>query len=170
MTTTIPVSAIGPPKSDIIDMAFEDCRLSGFDFDRTPEESLMALRRLNAMMSEWPWSLLGYDNTGYGEGGEAELSNLPPDTVHGVSQALALRLMTAFGKAIPDSFRATAAQSFAYIKGQYAVVPRIPFAPGTLRGAGARFRYGSPYFPDYSVEDEFAPAGDPGDLAAIASS
>ncbi len=153
MTTTIPVSEVGVPKSAIIDMAFEDCRLSGFDFDRTPEESLMALRRLNAMMAEWPWSLLGYDNTGYGEGGEAELSNLPADTVHGVSQALALRLMTAFGKAIPESFRGTAAQSFAYIKGQYAVVPTIPFAPNTLRGRGNRHHFNTPYFPDYSQED-----------------
>lgn len=153
MTTPIPVSAVGPPKSDIIDMAFEDCRLSGFDFDRTPEESLMALRRLNAMMAEWPWSLLGYDNTGYGEGSEAELSNLPDDAVHGVAQALAMRLMTAFGKAIPDSFRATAAQSFAYIKGQYAVVPRIPFAPNTARGRGNRHYLNTPYFPDYSQEE-----------------
>jgi hypothetical protein len=149
MTTGIPVSDTGPSKGSIIDMAFEDCRLSGFDFDRTPEENLMALRRLNTMMSEWPWSNVGYASPDFGEGSTDELSNVPPDAVHGVSQALAMRLMTAFGKTPPETFRVTAAQSIAYVKGQYATVPAIGFAPGTLRGRGAKTGYyhDNPYFP-----------------------
>lgn len=149
MTTVVPVSGNPPTKGALIDMAFEDCRLSGFDFDRTPEEDLMALRRLNAMMLEWPWSNLGYASPNFGEGSSGELSDIPPDATHGVSQALALRLMTAFGKTIPDSFRITAAQSIAYIRGQYATVPEIGYAPGTLRGRGAKSTRtgGNPYFP-----------------------
>src|SRR3546814_9783086 len=125
MTTIVPVSGNPPTKGALIDMAFEDCRLSGFDFDRTPEEDLMALRRLNTMMLEWPWSNLGYASPTFGEGDSGELSDIPPDATSGVSQALAMRLMTAFGKAVPDSFRVTAAQSIAYVRGQYATVPEI---------------------------------------------
>lgn len=149
MTTEIPVSDTGPTKGAIIDMAFEDCRLSGFDFDRTPEENLMALRRLNTMMSEWPWSNVGYASPDFGEGSSDELSNIPADAVHGVAQLLALRLMAAFGKSPPESFRVTSAQSIAYVRGQYATVPTIGFAAGTLRGRGARtsIAYNNPYFP-----------------------
>lgn len=149
MTTVIPVSDTGPTKGAIIDMAFEDCRLSGFDFDRTPEENLMALRRLNTMMAEWPWSNVGYAYPTFGEGSADELSDVPSDAVHGVSQMLAMRLMSAFGKSIPESFRITSAQSIAYVRGQYSSVPKIGFAPGTLRGQGARRDHSfiDPYFP-----------------------
>ena len=166
MTVIVPLAGGGVPKGDLISMAYEDCRLAGFDFDRTPEESLMALRRLEAMMAEWPWNLLGYAPGG----SEADLSNLPEDTVHGVAQMLALRLMTAFGKEIPSAFRATAAQSINYLRSVAATVPRIKYAPGTIRGAGARHNNTGPFFPDYSQEDEWLPQGDPGDLAGIATS
>ncbi|QVJ07704.1 tail accessory factor [Sphingopyxis phage VSN-002] len=172
MTTPIPVSAIGVPKKAIIEMAYEDCRISGFDFDRTPEEDLMALRRLNTLMSEWPWNLLGYDLPASGEGTGEDLSNLPRDVTHGIAQLLALRLMAAFGKTPPETFRVTSAQSIAYVRAQAVSVPFTKFAPGTIRGAGAKNGgwSRSPFFPDYSVESEWEPQGDPGDLAGIASS
>lgn len=147
MTTPVPVSDTGVPKGAIIDMAFEDCRLSGFDFDRTPEENLMALRKLNAKMAEWPWNALGYNFPESGAGSSEELSNIPFDATAGVAKLLALELMTAFGKAIPDSFRASAVSSINYVRSKCATVPTIGYAPGTLRGAGAKGRYCGPFFP-----------------------
>lgn len=138
MTTPIPISEVGVPKKSIIDMAYEDCRISGFDFDRTPEEDLMALRRLNTLMSEWPWNALGYDLPASGEGTGEDFSNLPRDVTHGIAQLLALRLMAAFGKSPPETFRVTSAQSIAYVRAQAVTVPAIGFAPGTIRGAGAK--------------------------------
>lgn len=158
MTTPIPVSAIGVPKKSIIEMAYEDCRISGFDFDRTPEEDLMALRRLNTLMSEWPWNLLGYDLPASGEGTGEDLSNLPRDVTHGVSQLLALRLMAAFGKTPPETFRVTSAQSIAYVRAQAVTVPTIAYAPGTIRGAGAKTAESgrNPFFFTEEATDEQA--------------
>lgn len=147
MTTEIPVTDIGPTKGTIIDMAFEDCRLSGFDFDRTPDENLSALRRLNSIMKEWPWNTLGYALPDFGEGSADELSNIPSDAQEGVAAKLALRLMAAFGKSPSEAFRITAAQSIAYVRGQYATVPTIGFAPDTPRGRGNHYPYYSPFFP-----------------------
>lgn len=148
MTTIVPVSDTGVPKGAIIDLAFEDCRLSGFDFDRTPEENLTALRRLNAKMAEWPWNALGYAFPSSGEGSSEELSNIPFDATAGVSKLLAMELMSAFGKSIPDSFRASAVSSINYVRSKCACVPTIGYAPGTIRGRGARGSMGnhSPYY------------------------
>lgn len=171
MTAEIPVTDTGPTKGTIIELAFEDCRLSGFDFDRTPEENLSALRRLNSLMKEWPWNTLGYAQPDFKEGSTDELSNIPDDAQEGVAAKLALRLMAAFGKAPSEAFRMTAAQSIAYVRSQYATVPTIGYAPGTIRGRGARrdHTYQNPFFPAVPVEPEVDTSGDPGDLAAIAS-
>lgn len=168
MTLPLPVSETGISKSDLISMAYEDCRLAGYDFDRSAEESLSTLRLLETMMKGWPWNGLGY----FASGNEADLSNIPDDAQEGVVKALALRIMGNKGKAIPDSFRPVAAQAIGYVRSQYATVPRIQYSPGTIRGAGAKNSQTNtgPFFPDYSVEDEWLPSGDPGDLAGIATS
>lgn len=150
MTTVVPVSETGISKNDLISMAYEDCRLAGYDFDRSAEESVSALRLLETMMRTWPWNVLGY----FHSKSEADLSNIPDDAQEGVVKALALRLMGNKGKAIPDSFRPVAAQAIGYVRAQYATVPRIQYAPGTIRGAGAKNSQANtgPFFPDYSVE------------------
>ena len=134
MTTPIPVSETGITKSDIIGMAFEDCRLAGYDFDRTPEESQSTLRLLETMMKSWPWNVLGY----FHSASEADKSNIPDDAAEGVVKALALRVMGNKGKAIPESFRPVATQAINYVRAKAATVPHIGFAPGTIRGAGAK--------------------------------
>lgn len=154
MTTPIPVSETGISKSDIISMAFEDCRLAGYDFDRTPEESQSTLRLLETMMKSWPWNVLGY----FHSASEADKSNIPDDAAEGVVKALALRVMGNKGKSIPESFRPVATQAINYVRAQYATVPTIGYAPGTIRGAGARSwpSTHSPFFPVPAEEESSA--------------
>lgn len=163
--TVIPVSETGIPKSDLISMAFEACRLSGYNFDRTPEESESTLRQLETMMKGWPWNALGY----FYSNNEADLCNLDDSVLEGVSNALALRVMTAKGKAIPESFRPVATQSINYVRSKAATVPHIGFAPGTIRGAGAKrgFHRNEPFFQTDAIA---VPTEDPGNLAGIANS
>lgn len=145
--TVIPVSETGIPKSDLIGMAYEACRLAGHNFDRTPEESESALRQLETMMKSWPWNALGY----FYSQNEADLCNLDDSVLEGVANALALRVMTTNGKAIPDSFRPVATQSINYVRAKAATVPLIGFAPGTVRGAGAKagiYTDRNPFFPE----------------------
>ena len=85
---TLSLPAGGRLKSDILDLAFDDCGAAGFAFDRTPEEQSAALRKLNALMLERPWSLLGYRQPTYGAGLPEEQSGIPDFAFNTVAQYL----------------------------------------------------------------------------------
>lgn len=125
----------GRPKRDIIELAFDDCGLAGYEFDRTPEEQMMALRKLNAMMMEHPWNQLGYRQPTYGVGQPEEPSGLPDDTINAVSQFLALRIAPGIGTTLSPEQRATNARSFALLQAQHAVVPDTETPVAFPRGA-----------------------------------
>ena len=83
MPIIIDISDEGPPKRQIIEMAFSECAMAGYEFGRTPEEVTDALTRLNAMMAEWKAMRgidLGYDQPHYGVGNPDGLSGIPHET------------------------------------------------------------------------------------------
>jgi hypothetical protein len=65
---TLTLSTAGPPKRQIIELAFGDIGSAGYEFGRTPEEINDALLRLNALMREYPFSTLGFNQPAYGVG------------------------------------------------------------------------------------------------------
>lgn len=133
---TLFLPAGGRLKSDILDIAFDDCGAAGFAFDRTPEEQSAALRKLNALMLEQPWSLLGYKQPTYGAGLPEEQSGLPDFAVNAVAQYLALRI--APGMAVTLSPEATRAmgRSLLTMQSQLATIPSIELPGNTVRGSG----------------------------------
>jgi hypothetical protein len=60
MPITLTLSSDGPPKRQLIELAFGEIGSAGYEFGRTPEEVTDALTRLNALMYQWPWNQLGY--------------------------------------------------------------------------------------------------------------
>ena len=54
----------------------------------------------------------------------------------------------------------------ARLRAKYTTIPVVDYAPLTVRGAGAKNRYGT-YFPSAFDEAAIATDADPGDLAAI---
>ena len=145
MTITISLPA-GRPKRDIIELAFDDCGMAGYEFDRTPEEQGMALRKLNAMMAEWPWSNLGYAQPSYGAGQVEGPSGIPDFAISAVAQYLALRIAPGMGASISSETRASMAHSRATLFGQIATIPDMALPGNTPRGQGERFR-SSPFTP-----------------------
>lgn len=137
MTITIAIPP-GRPKRDIIELAFDDCGLAGYEFDRTPEEQSMALRKLNAMMMEWPWSLLGYHQPTYAVGLPEEPSGIPDDAVNVVAQYLALRIAPGIGTALSAEQKATMARSLTVMQAEYAVVPETEMPGNYPRGQWRR--------------------------------
>lgn len=129
----------GRPKRDIIELAFDDCGLAGYEFDRTPEEQSMALRKLNALMLEHPWNQLGYTQPAYGVGLAEEPSGLPDDAINAVAQYLALRIVPGIGATLSAEQRATMARSLVLLQSQYAVIPTMNLANSTVRGSGHRY-------------------------------
>lgn len=142
----------GKPKRTLIELAFGDLAMAGYEFGRTPEEVTDALMRLNALMLEWPWSKLGFVQPAYGIGDADELSGIPDDMTNAVGAALALRLAAAMGATLPPEARANLARSMSYVYGQQASIPQMPIAPSTPRGAGAERRRRSPFIEETYID------------------
>lgn len=135
MTVTISIPS-GRPKRDIIELAFDDCGLAGYEFDRTPEEQTVALRKLNALMLEHPWNKLGYTQPAYGVGLAEEPSGLPDDTINAVAQYLALRIAPGIGNSLSDETKRSMARSLMTLQSEYAVVPVMEVPGNTNLGSG----------------------------------
>lgn len=147
---TITVPTIGTPKRNLLEMAFENCGSAGYEFERTPEEINSALRKLNAMMFEWPWNLLGYYQPDYGAGVMDDMSGVPNDAQAAVSQTLALRIAPTMGASMPPEALAEMARSRAIIEANYSVIPTQYMGDDTIVGAGNRRRF-YPYYNEVPV-------------------
>lgn len=127
----------GKLKSDILDLAFDDCGAAGFAFDRTPEEQSAALRKLNALMLEQPWSLLGYAQPPYGAGLPEEQSGIPDFALNTVAQYLALRIAPGMAVTLsPEAMRAMG-RSLLTMQSQLATIPTTQLPGNTVRGSGS---------------------------------
>lgn len=143
----LPLVGSGPLKSSLISLAFEDIGMS--DFTVTPEERSMALRRLNAAMTEEPWSNMGYIQPAYGDGNAEEPSGIATDAIQAVVKHLALNLFGVFEKEPSSGFRASYAKAYLQVSARYAASSlSAGYAPGTIRGAGGRQEYTGPFFPE----------------------
>lgn len=141
MTVILNLPLTGVPKRTILDMAFEGCGLAGFDFDRTAEEIVAALRKLNAMMREWPWSLAGYNQPAYGAGLPEELSNIAEGAENAVADELAVRIAPGLGLTVSPEQRAKAATSRSTFVAQFGSLPSSDLAGSTPLGSGSRRWY-----------------------------
>jgi len=136
--TVISLGGSGRPKRDFIEMAFEELGSAGYEFERTSEEVKTGLRRLNLMMTEWPWNELTYDQPVSGDGAPTDLSTLPDEAASAVSLELANRLAGLWRTLLLPEQKVRLARA----KGQLftATPPTQLMAPGTVRGSGARGR------------------------------
>jgi P22 tail accessory factor len=139
MPIIIDIHDAGPPKRQIIELAFSECAMAGYEFGRTPEEVTDALTRLNAMMAEWKTFKgidLGYDQPHYGTGNPDGLSGIPHETLNVVASYLALRIAPMMGAALSGEAKGNLARSLALLEAHYALIPTMPLATNSLRGAG----------------------------------
>ncbi len=140
MTVTINLPGSGPPKRDIIDMAYEECGRA--IYDTTPEEIATALRRLDAMMAEWKGHRgidLGYIQPDYGVGTPTDPSGIPFETLETVALYLALRIAPTMGKTLSAETKAAMARSLMTLQSVYAVIPSAIMPNGTPAGSGNRW-------------------------------
>lgn len=146
-------STLGPStstKRQIVEMAYEECSLAGYEFNVTPEELFSGLRKLDALMAEWAASSkdLGYNFPATFGGGDLEdYSGVPDAAVQGVAISLAMRLAPAMGKQMSAESRASLARSMDTIRALCAVIPQTTYPYGVPVGAGnRRAGFWNPYF------------------------
>lgn len=162
MPIIIDISDKGPPKRQIIELAFSECAMAGYEFGRTPEEVSDALVRLNALMAEWEHMRgihLGYDQPDYGTGNPESLSGIPFETLNTVASYLALRIAPMMGAGLSSEARGNLARSLVLLESHYAHVPTMPRDNKTPRGMGNyNGLYWGPYF--HETAEDLNPAED----------
>ncbi|EPR09764.1 hypothetical protein M527_06450 [Sphingobium indicum IP26] len=149
-------SALGPStstKRQIVEMAYEECSLSGYEFNVTPEELFSGLRSLDALMAEWAGSSkdLGYNFPAtFGGGGLEDVSGIPDVAINGVAISLAMSLAPKMGKQMSAETRARLSRAMSVIGAVCARQASMGWARSTVAGAGNRRwgwgpSYGSPF-------------------------
>ena len=146
MAVTVPIGLGTVPKRRIVELAFGECGMTGYEFGRTPEEVADALVRLDAMMAQWESEgiLLGYVFTDYGSGDPDDLSGIPRSTLNAVSTQLAWRLAPMIGKTMAPEVYANMARAMTLLRAQYATIPNMP-RHNAPRGAGNRRLWFGPF-------------------------
>lgn len=135
-------------KRQIIEMAYEECSLAGYEFNLTPEELSSGLRKLDALMARWKAAskdLLYNFPAIFGEGDLDELSGVPDAAVEGAAMTLAMALAPAMGKAMTAESRARLSSAMSAISTMCAKPAVQGWSRSTIAGAGNRHRYGVPY-------------------------
>lgn len=142
---------MGWTKRQIIDEAFSELALQGYEFDITPEEQQTALRRLDTMMATWDG--LGI-RVGYLLPSSPDESNIDADSglpdyaVETTYLHLAMRIAAGFGKQLSADTKRSASEGYKALMAR-AAMPRQQQFSGTLPvGAGNRsFPTRGPFYP-----------------------
>jgi hypothetical protein len=127
-------------KRAIVDMAYEECSLAGYEFDRTPEEFFTGLRRLDALMREFePNVPLGYNYPdSFGQGSLDDPAGIPDEAIGAVVKLLAVDIMPTMGKTASAETRFRGMQALVAMR-KNVVVPTVRYPNTTARGAGGRW-------------------------------
>lgn len=126
-------------KRAIVEMAYEEATLAGYEFDQSPEEWMSALRRLDTLMAQWAASSLdlGYNfPAAIGQGDLDDEAGIPDLAVNAVAISLALRVYPTLGKTMSGETRVALAQGMVAVRAWCAVLPERSLANKTPIGAG----------------------------------
>jgi hypothetical protein len=105
---------MGWTKRQLIDEAFSELSLQGYEFDITPEEQQTALRRLDTMLATWDGLgiRVGYLLPSSPDDSDPDSdSGLPDYAVETVYLHLAMRIAAGFGKQLSADTKRSASEA-----------------------------------------------------------
>lgn len=141
---SVPASPSTTTKRLPIDMAFQEIRLAGYEFDIDPVMLDSALTKLDLLMAEWAVSGI---NLSYnaprvpGQGNLEDEIGIPNAALQAVSLYLAQRISPDYGKALSIETKASMAQAMANLRAMALTVPHMRFPANTPIGAGSQRSY-----------------------------
>ncbi len=139
-------------KRQLVDEAFGEIAMQGYEFDISPEEQQTALRRLDSMMATWEAKgiRIGYAFPSGPDDSDLDTdSGLPDGAIEAVYSSLAVRIAPGFGKQVSSDTKTAAKDGYATLL-WIAAQPIEQQLPNTLpRGAGNKpwRNTSSPFFP-----------------------
>lgn len=141
-------------KRQIVSMAYEECALSGYEFDVTPEELFSGLRSLDAAMAaDKAQSIdLGYNAPElFGQGDLEDYSGIPDAAVEYASLRLAQAICSKMSKVLSASAIARLSTARSIVSAMTAKRLEMGWGRSTPAGAGNRYGYsygfGYPFMP-----------------------
>jgi hypothetical protein len=129
-------------KRQLVDMAYEECALAGYEFDVSPEELQSALRRLDALMAEWKVQGIdiGYNApAAFGQGQLSDWSGIPDWAANTAAMWLALRIAPRMNKGMGAEARQARAAGMVALRAKTQVVPAMALRPWTPYGAANKY-------------------------------
>lgn len=141
-------------KRQLVQQAFSECAINGWEYDVTPEEKDLALTRLDALMHEL--KALGLDlsynfPTAIGSGSLNDQLGCPDGAFSGLGLMLAFRFAPTTRKAMSVESRLARQEAMRAIRACAAYSPpSVSLAGGTPLGAG--HRYSATFQPFTSTE------------------
>lgn len=146
---------MGWTKRQLINEAFAELALQGYEFDITPEEQQTALRRLDMMMATWEARgvRVGYAFPASPDDSDLDTdSGMPDSAVETTYLNLAVRIAAGFGKQVSVDTKRAAREGFDVLLWG-AAQPIEQQQPSTMpRGAGNRI-YRNSQRPFYNAPD-----------------
>lgn len=143
---------MGWTKGQLVDQAYAELALQGYDFDISPEEEQSALIRLDAMMADWEQDgiQIGYAFADSPDGIDADTdSGIPPSANQTVFLSLAMQMAASIGKQLAPTTMRTQREGYGKLLRKAAFPPSQQFQGVMPVGAGNRRFYGDsrPFFP-----------------------
>lgn len=126
-------------KRELVNQAYGELALQGYEFDITPEEVVLAIKRMDSMVAMWgKYGIrIGYAlPTSPGDSDPDQDSGIPDTAAEAVYLNLAIRLAGGQGKTLSPSTMMTARQAYDTLLFDAAQPIEQQFRPNLPRGAG----------------------------------
>jgi hypothetical protein len=142
----VPYAPSTSTKRLVVNMAYDEVRLSVPEFQVDPGELNTALTKLDILMAEWAVSgiYLGYNAPAIpGDGNLDDEIGIPNAALHATSLYLALRISPAFGKALSAESKIAMALALSNLRGMTLRIPNMRLPRNTPIGQGAQSNLGN---------------------------
>lgn len=126
-------------KRELVNQAYSELALQGYEFDITPEEVTLAIKRMDSMVATWGKLniRLGYALPGSpGDSDPDQDSGIPDTAAEAVYLNLAIRLAAGQGKNLNPATMMTAREAYQTLLFDAAQPIEQQFRPNLPRGAG----------------------------------
>lgn len=144
VSSEFPIGPTTTRKRVLIEMAVEELRLAGYEFNFSPEEYVSALRRLDGIAQMFPEA--GYNAPAvFGQGEVDDPSGLLDAEVGDFALLLAESLAPTIGKTLSPTAAQRIAKARVGLLAKYAVLPVAQPAYGTPLGSGHRRSFTGPF-------------------------
>jgi hypothetical protein len=126
-------------KAQVLDMVFEELGRAGYDFDRQPSEEVSALRKMDALLSQWQAQgcALNYNFPAtFGQSLPTDKMGVPDAALDTIAAWVAMRVAPGSGKSMSPESRKAMADGKAFLFAETSTIPEMTYPKTTAIGIG----------------------------------